>query len=298
MRATSVVLVAALALLVAGLAAGSLLRGQTVTVDATTTTSLYQTGLLEALASDFAGTHSGVTIRFIAVGSGEALARAARGDACLVLVHAPSLEKKYIEEGVLERHEIIAFNYFVIVGPTSDPANVSSASSPVEAFKRIYRAGEEGRALFVSRGDRSGTHVRELALWRLAGLDPEGRPWYLEAGQGMSETLIIAAEKGAYTLSDMGTYLKLSREGRLPGLKILYSGGRELINVYSAYLVSSCTGRERSAAEAFLAYLSSERGQQLIAGYGADKYGAPLFYKAAGNETMLEEAWEWLAGQG
>jgi len=296
MRRIALLILAAIIVVAALLA--SLLPSRTVTVDATTTTSLYQTGLLEALASDFRSTHSGVTIRFIAVGSGEALARAARGDACLVLVHAPSLEKKYIEEGVLEDHRIIASNYFVIVGPESDPANVSGARSPVEAFQRIYRAGEEGRALFVSRGDRSGTHVRELSLWRLAGLSPEGRPWYLEAGQGMSETLVIAAEKGAYTLSDIGTYLKLSREGRLPGMKILYSGGKELINVYSAYLVSSCSGRERSAAKAFLDYLVSERGQRLIGSYGADKYGEPLFYKAMGNETMLREAWEWLAGQG
>ena len=220
--------------------------------------------------------------------------RAEAGDACLVLVHAPSLERRYVEEGVLVGGARFAYNYFVIVGPRGDPANVSGAASAVEAFRRIYAAGEEGLAVFVSRGDRSGTHVRELELWRRAGLDPHGRPWYRESGQGMAQTLIMADELGAYTLSDIGTFLKLERDGRIPGLRLLYSGDPSLINIYSVYLVASCRGRERRAAEEFARFILER--QDLIASYGVDRYGQPLFYPAQGREEWLESQWRTLAG--
>ncbi len=265
-----------------------------VRVTATTTTSLYATGLLEYLAGKFRETHPNVQIEFIAVGSGEALRRAEMGDACMVFVHAPSLEKQYIEKGVIEGGRIFAYNYFIIVGPSSDPAGVKGAGSAVEAFKAIYRAGEEGRTVFVSRGDNSGTHVKELSLWKSAGLDPRGRPWYKESGQGMAQTLVMASEMGAYTLSDIGTYLKLKSGGKIPGLEILYASSEELINIYSVYLVKSCTGDERKAAEEF-AKFAVER-QDLVGSYGVDKYGQPLFYPAEGKEDYLRQAWERLAG--
>ncbi len=264
-----------------------------VRVRVTTTTSLYATGLLDFLASEFEKEHPGVKIDFIAVGSGEALRRAAQGDACLVLVHAPSLEKKYIEEGVIADGRIFAYNYFVIVGPEDDPAGVKSAESAVGAFKRIYAAGEEGRALFVSRGDNSGTHVKELSIWRLAGLDPSGRDWYKESGRGMAETLVMASEMGAYTLSDIGTYLKMKKEGRIPGLTVLYSNSTELINIYSVYLVKSCSGDERRAAEEFAEFIIGN--QDLIGSYGVEEYGQPLFYPAKGMEEELRSIWDQLA---
>ncbi|MEB3806168.1 MAG: substrate-binding domain-containing protein [Desulfurococcales archaeon] len=273
-------------------------HGETVRVRATTTTSLYATGLLEHLAREFQSTHRDVTIQYIPVGSGEALKRAERGDACLVLVHAPSLEKRYIDEGVIGYHRIFAYNYFVIVGPGSDPAGVKGSKSIVEVMHRIYNAGEAGRIVFVSRGDRSGTHVRELQLWREAGLDPTGKPWYIETGQGMGETLVIAGNKEAYTLSDIGTYLKFKAEGRIPGLEILYSGDPSLINIYSAYLVTGCSGRERDAAKAFIDFLVSSRGQRLIASYGVEEYGQPLFHPVAGRLSQIEAVWRGMAEGG
>ena len=282
-------------LLLAALAALSMSRGGVVRVQATTTTSLYATGLLDRLAEAFQEKHPGVRIEFIPVGSGEALRRASDGEACMVFVHAPSLEKNYLANGVLERHRFMAYNYFAIVGPGSDPAGVREASSAVDAFRRIYYAGEEGRAKFISRGDRSGTNVRELMLWRLAGLDPRGHAWYLVSGLGMAKTLVMADEMGAYTLSDTGTFLKLSLDGRIPGLRILYTNSTELINIYSVYIVSSCKGPERRYAELFEDFITGPEGQQIINNYGVKKYHQHLFYPAAGHTGYLGEAWERLA---
>ncbi len=287
-----------LPLLVLALFAAWQLSGPSVVrLRVATTTSLYATGLLDALASDFEALHPGVRVEFIPVGSGEALRRAADGTVCVVLVHAPSLERVYIERGIITHHVIFAYNYFVIVGPRDDPADVREARSAVDAFRRIYEAGVEGRALFVSRGDNSGTHVRERMLWRLAGLDPEpGRcPWYLETGSGMAATLRVADEKRAYTLSDIGTFAKLRGDGAIHNLVILYTNSSELINVYSGYLVASCKGAERRVALEFLEYLASSRAQGLISRYGLDRYGVHLFYPAAGVEDKLSKAWEWLA---
>ncbi|AEM38795.1 extracellular solute-binding protein family 1 [Pyrolobus fumarii 1A] len=299
MRPLSLVLIAVL--VAAAFTAGYFLVINThegVRLRVATTTSLYATGLLDYLADEFHKLHPDVRVEYIAVGSGEALRKAAQGDACMVFVHAPSLEKKYIERGILENHHIIAYNYFVIVGPSNDPAGVREASDAIDAFRRIYKAGIEGKAVFVSRGDNSGTHVRERMLWRMAGLDPQpGRDkWYIESGTGMARTLIIAEELGAYTLSDTGTFLKLKLDGKLPHLEILYSNSTELINVYSVYLVSTCTGAERKAALEFLKFVVEH--QELIGRYGLDKYGKPLFYPARGHEDMLEKAWQMLAEGG
>lgn len=287
---------AVLVLIVLGIVLGYsfIVREKTV-LRVSTTTSLYATGLLDALAGRFEESHPGVVVQFIPVGSGEALRRAAGGDVDMVFVHAPSLEKKYIESGVLVGGKIIAYNYFVIVGPASDPARIRGLS-PVDAFKRIFYAGESGKVVFVSRGDNSGTHVKELSLWRAAGLDPRGRSWYIESGTGMSDTLLIAGEKGAYTLSDIGTFLKLRAEGRIE-LVVLVGGGRELINIYSVYLVNpeKFKGLNSRVAEDFLEFVSSEEGQSLIAEYGVKDYGQPLFYPAAGKEEWLRGVWERLS---
>ncbi|MCE4624898.1 MAG: substrate-binding domain-containing protein [Desulfurococcales archaeon] len=262
---------------------------------AATTTSLYATGLLDYLSHHYEASHPNVVIDYIAVGSGEALERAARGDACIVLVHAPSLEKRYLEEGYISNHVIFAYNYFVILGPKDDPAGVRDASNAVEAFRKIYIAGEEGRALFVSRGDRSGTNVRELMIWNMTGLDPHGKDWYLETGQGMGETLVIADEKGAYTLSDIGTYLKYELEGRLHTLTVLYTNSTELINIYSAYTSTRCSSEEMGDGLQFIEWLAGSEAQSLIAEYGRGEYPHPLFYPAAGKIEYLQEAWRILA---
>ncbi len=281
------------AIVIAAVTISFTVRYSEVRVRVTTTTSLYATGLLEYLEEEFKRSHPGVEIDFIPVGSGEALRRAAQGDACLVFVHAPSLEKKYLEQGVLEQHRIIAYNFFVIVGPSDDPAGVRNASNAVDAFKRIYVSGEEGRARFVSRGDRSGTHVKELSLWRLAGLSPQGKPWYMERGAGMADTLVTADELNAYTLSDIGTYLKLRNDGRIRNIEVLYVNDTELINIYSVYLVKTCTGDERRIAEEFARFVYEN--QDLIAKYGVDEYGQPLFYPARDRESELASIWADLA---
>ncbi len=260
-----------------------------------TTTSLYATGLLETLAKEFSERNPSVIIQFIAVGSGEALKRASRGDADMVFVHAPALERKYVEGGVLVNHNIFAYNYFVIVGPPEDPAGIKNLD-PVEAFRKIYEEGRKGAAIFVSRGDNSGTHQRELSIWKRIGLNPSGEPWYLEAGTGMSKTLLIANERGAYTLTDIGTYLKLRAEERLPDLEVLVQGGDILANVYSVYLVNpeKVPGINYELAKKFADFVTSEEGQSIIAKYGIEGVGSPLFSPAMGSKG-LGDLWKKLA---
>ena len=271
----------------------SMTSREPVRVRIATTTSLYATGLLDYLAEKFKEKTPSVEIDFIAVGSGEALRRAERGDACLVFVHAPSLEKEYIEKGVIVGGKIFAYNYFVVVGPREDPADIRDSENAVDVFKKIYTAGEEGLAKFVSRGDNSGTHVREQSIWSRAGLDPSGREWYLETGQGMAHTLLVANELGAYTLSDIGTYLKLKSEDRINNLEILYSNSTELVNIYSIYLVATCRGSEKKLAEKFTLFILDN--QDLIREYGLEDYNQSLFYPARGREYELRRYWEALA---
>ncbi len=266
-----------------------------VKVFVSTTTSLYQTGLLERLANEFSKQYPNVQLVFIVVGSGEALERASRGDVCVVLSHAPSLEIKYINNGSIRRHTIFAYNYFVVVGPEEDPAGVSKALNVVEAFKKIFEAGEKGLTTFVSRGDKSGTNVKELQLWSLAGLNPVGRGWYKDCGCGMTQALIMSNQLSSYVLSDVSTFLKVKRNGLIPHLKILFSNSTELINVYSAYISSKCGGIELKYAEEFLNFLVSDVGQDVIAGYGVGEYGQQLFYSVRGVEERLLAVWKQLS---
>jgi len=268
---------------------------ESIRVRVATTTSLYATGLLDYLADIFRERYNcNIILAFMPLGSGEALRRAENGDACLVLVHAPSLEKEYINKGVLTDGHIFAYNYFIIVGPKDDPANVSHSSSVIGAFRKIYLAGELGKVKFISRGDRSGTNVRELMIWGLTGLNPKGKPWYIETGSGMGKTLLVANEFNAYTLSDIGTFLKFKSEGRIPNLVILYSNDTELINIYSAYIVSTCSSIEKSVANDFIKFLISD-AQELIAKYGTHEYGQPLFYPAKSRIEWLSKIWSMLA---
>jgi len=289
------ILTACIAVLVILLLALILFSAETARVRVATTTSLYATSLLENLAEAFTSSYNDVAFDFIAVGSGEALRRAEMGDACLVFVHAPSLEKQYISKNVIIDQRIVAYNYFIVVGPFSDPAEVLNAESALDAFKKIYQAGERGEAFFVSRGDSSGTHLKELSIWNKAGLDPRGKAWYKETGSGMSQTLLIAQELKAYTISDIGTYLKF-RE-KVPDLKILYEGGEDLINIYSVYLVSSCAGEELKASLRFMEFVSRE-AQEIIESYGVDEFGKQLFYPARDRLPWLESMWRRLADLG
>lgn len=254
-----------------------------------TTTSLYATGLLDYLANEFRKLYPWVAVDFIAVGTGAALRLAERGDVCAVFVHAPDLERVYVERGVLAGRRTFAYNYFVLVGPREDPAGARGSTDLAEAFRRVFTAGASGRATFISRGDRSGTHSRELKVWRLLGLSPEGGGWYLSCGCGMDVALMIANELKAYTLSDIGTYLKLSTRGRLPNLEVIYASEDDplTVNLYSAYLVSSCSGTEREYAELFVEFTYVNR-VKLLEGFNPASGGIPFFYPATSRE---EELW-------
>jgi len=264
----------------------------------TTTTSLYTTGLLDKLADAFKQKYPNVLVQFIPVGSGEALRRAAQGDADMVLSHAPNLERRYLNDGTLKTGRIFAYNYFIIVGPSNDPAGITGME-PLKAMAAIYTAGEEGKAKFVSRADNSGTHARELMLWSLAGVNPSGKSWYLELGSDMAQTLMVANEKGAYTLSDIGTYLKFS--SRLGELKPLIDKGDVLLNIYSVYVVNpvKVPAVNEKLAEAFMEFILSEEGQRIIEEHGIAEYGKPFFNAAIGGPTeKLNDAWESMAELG
>ncbi len=289
-----VIIIAVIVVMVAVASAYTLLPSHVI-VRIATTTSLYATGLLDYLAEQFEKENPGAKLEFIAAGTGAALKYAERGDACAVLVHAPSLEREYIEKGVFEAGLIFAYNYFIIVGPKDDPAGISGSDSAIEAFKRIYSAGESGEAIFVSRGDLSGTHLREMAIWRKAGIDPAGKSWYKEAAAGMEQTLIIANELLAYSLSDAGTYLKFKREGRLSAFEALYANPEDLetINIYSVYVARGCFGDERRYTELFLKYLRDR--QDVLRSFCENEYGLPLFYPAEGRLKELRNLWSRLA---
>ncbi|MEZ0290171.1 MAG: substrate-binding domain-containing protein [Sulfolobales archaeon] len=274
----------------------SLTSPSSIRVVISTTTSLYATGLLDYLAQEFNRVYPNINIMFVAVGTGAALKIAEKGDSCAVMVHAPSLEKQYIDKGVIEYGRIFAYNFFVVVGPSTDPAQIRNASSVVEAFKRIYLAGERGEAIFVSRGDNSGTHVKELSIWNKTGLDPHGKSWYKEAGAGMDQVLIMSNELKAYTLSDIGTYLQFKKENRIPNLELLYYNDSDLINIYSMYLVKKCPEDIKQYAKLFLDFVYEN--QDLIGRYGVDRYGAPLFYPARGVENELKSTWDKLSREG
>ncbi len=240
-----------------------------------TTTSTMDSGLLDVLIPMFER-KTGYRMKPIAVGTGQALALAERGEADVVLAHAPEAEKRLLEAGHTENWTLVMHNDFVLVGPPEDPARIKAATGVAEALRRIAAAG----AVFVSRGDDSGTHKKELALWKATGVKPAG-PWYQEAGQGMGQTLDIASEKGAYTLTDRGTYLALKKRLRLD---ILKEGDKALLNVYHVMNVSKAKHPKVNAegGKAFADFLVSPEAQEAIRTFGVDKYGAPLFFPDAG----------------
>jgi tungstate transport system substrate-binding protein len=233
-----------------------------------TTTSVDATGLLDVLADAFKK-DTAITLKWIAVGTGAALKQARDGNADVVIVHARSLEDEFIRDGFGVNRRVFARNYFMVVGPPEDPARVAGAPSAAEAFGRIKASG----AAFASRGDRSGTHTRELELWAPAGGKPEAG--YLETGQGMAETLRIAAERRAYTLTDTATFHGLRG---LSGLAPVYENAPELENIYAVIAVDPARvpSARYGEAMAFIAFLTSPRGQRLI-GEFRGQAGRPLF---------------------
>ncbi len=240
-----------------------------------TTTSTQDTGLLDSLVPGFER-ECGCRVKVVAVGTGQALALGARGEADVVLVHAPELERRYVAQGVFQHRRLVMSNDFVLVGPPEDPVGLRQAASLNDAMRRVAA----GRAVFVSRGDSSGTHLLELRLWRMAGLAPAG-PWYLQSGQGMGATLRIASEKRGYTLSDRGTFLALRASIRLG---ILFEGAPELLNLYHVMEVNPSLHPRLNVqgGHAFAEYLVSPAVQQRIATFGVARFGQPLFTPRAG----------------
>jgi tungstate transport system substrate-binding protein len=242
-----------------------------------TTTSLQETGLLDSLAPLFQE-RTGMRLRVVAVGSGQALRMGERGDADVVLVHSPAAEEAFMRAGFGVRRQVIASNFFTIAGAPDDPANVKTAPSAAEALRRI--AGSN--AVFVSRGDSSGTHAREMALWRQAGERP-GWPGYLESGQGQTATLLVAAERRGYALTDRATLASLRDRIALVPLREPEPG---LLNVYHVIELNPA-GRPRlnvAGARAFADFLTSEPIQDLLADFGRARFGEPLFLPARGIE--------------
>ena len=240
-----------------------------------TTTSTQDTGLLDVLVPAFEKA-SGLQVKTIAVGTGAALAMGERGDADVLLVHAPGVEEAYMAKGRGISRALVMHNAFIVVGPVADPAHVHGSPTAQVAFGAIARA----QVPFVSRGDDSGTNIKELALWKAAGADPAGS-WYIKTGSGMADTLHVASQKAAYTLTDDGTFL--SQRATL-SLVPLVEDAKDLRNIYHVIVVKPIPGRvsNEPGGEAFARFVTSADGQRIIATYGREKFGRPLFTPDAG----------------
>ena len=235
-----------------------------------TTTSVNDTGLLDVLAREFEK-QTGIAIKPIAVGTGKALALGERGEADVVLVHAPPAEDAFIRAGHGIVRNTFMQNHMLIAGPKKDPAGVGAAASAPEALQKIAEAKQP----FMSRGDDSGTHKKERELWARTDMKPSG-DWYMESGQGMANTLRIADEKQSYVLTDLATFLSLKNT---LSLKPLLEDGKDLLNVYSAIVVNPQQHPKVKSREAqkFVDFLQTPDVQKLIGAFGVEKFGQPLF---------------------
>jgi tungstate transport system substrate-binding protein len=219
-------------------------------------------------------------VKVIAVGSGQAIRMGQEGEADVILAHSPKAEEEMVAAGDGIEREAVMHNDFVIVGPASDPAGIARLATAKDAFAALAAAS----ATFISRGDDSGTHTKELSLWESAGVDPAGQSWYQEAGQGMGATLTVADEKGGYTLSDRGTYL--SQKESL-GLQILFEGDPALYNNYHVIVVNPDRHSKVNAegARAFAQFVTSSDTQEIIRSFGVAEFGEPLFIPDAAVKT-------------
>lgn len=243
-----------------------------------TTTSTQDSGLLDVLQPEFEK-KTGYKLKVIAVGTGAALRMGEKGEADVLLVHAPKSEKPLVDSGVVVNYSLVMHNDFILVGPESDPAGVKQAKTTAEAMKKIFDKG----AIFVSRGDDSGTHKKELGLWQEAKLEPKGQKWYQESGSGMGATLNIASEKQGYTLTDRATYLSQKDKVKLA---ILKQGDKSLLNIYHVMNVNPEKFNKVNAegGKAFVDFMVSKETQEIIGKFGVDKYGEPLFFPDAGKD--------------
>jgi len=253
-------------------------QAQEKTIILATTTSTQDSGLLDVLNPIFEK-KTGYFVKTIAVGSGQAMAMGQKGEADVLLVHSPAAEKTLVAEGYGINRRIIMHNDFIIVGSPEDPAKLKGIKSSSEAFKKI--ASE--KALFLSRGDNSGTHAKEKTIWKATGINPEGEKWYQQTGLGMGQTLSVAAEKKGYTVADRGTYLALKKN---LGLDILVEGDAILLNIYHVIEVnpSKWPKVNTAGAKAFADFMVSKETQEVIKNFGVDKFGSALFFPDAGKK--------------
>jgi tungstate transport system substrate-binding protein len=242
-----------------------------------TTTSTQDSGLLDVLVPDFEQ-KTGYVVKTVAVGSGAAMKMGQECNADVLLVHSPAAEKDFMANNYGTNRLLVMHNDFVVVGPSADPAGIKGASTAVEALTMIANA----KATFISRGDDSGTNAKELAIWKLANITPEG-VWYIESGQGMLATLQIANEKAAYTISDRATYL--ANKDALQ-LEILAQGDASLLNIYHVITLNTgnCPSINSVGGNAFADYMVSSEAQALIGSFGTEKFGQPLFTPDAGKD--------------
>jgi len=256
-----------------------------------TTTSLYETDLLKEVERAFEAKYP-IDLQFTAAGTGVAIEQAKNGDVDAVLVHSPSQELTFLQQGFGASRKIVAYNFFAVIGPQTDPVGISGLNA-TEAVKKIASYGANQTAInplakvWVSRGDNSGTHSKEQTLWKNAGFNyplVSAESWYASAGSGMGETLLKANEFSAYTLSDIGTYLKYYEKEHLITLNPFIDERYELLNVYSAIAVNHTRHNHVNVADAmtFIKFLISDEGQQLIENFGTADYGASgrLFHAA------------------
>ncbi len=243
-----------------------------------TTTSTQDSGLLDVLIPIFEK-KTGYFVKTIAVGSGQAMAMGQKGEADVLLVHSPAAEKKFIAEGYGVNRRLVMHNDYIVVGPAEDPAKIKGMKVSTEAFKKIAGAG----ALFLSRGDNSGTHSKEKAIWKVSGIKPEGQKWYQETGLGMGQTLNVTSEKKGYTLADRGTYLALRKNLHLD---ILTEGDALLLNIYHVIEVNPAKWPKvnTAGAKAFAGFMVSKEAQEVTKTFGVDKFGSPLFFPDAGKK--------------
>ncbi len=243
-----------------------------------TTTSTQDSGLLDVLLPIFEK-KTGYFVKTISVGSGQAMAMGAKGEADVLLVHSPAAEKKFMADGNGVERRLVMHNDYIIVGPPADPAKIKGMKKASEAFKKIAATG----SIFMSRGDNSGTNAKEKDIWKASGVKFEGEKWYQQTGLGMGQTLAVAAEKKTYTLADRGTYLALQK--RL-GLDILVEGDGILLNIYHVIEVNPKKWPKANfaGAKAFGDFMVSKETQDIIKTFGVDKYGSPLFFPDAGKK--------------
>jgi tungstate transport system substrate-binding protein len=239
-----------------------------------TTTTTQDSGILRVLTDAFAK-KSGLAVKVIVAGSGDILKQGARGEGDVLLTHSPDAEQAWMAEGNGTSRWLVMYNEFVIIGPPRDPANIKGLRA-ADALKRI----SQNKMAFVSRGDRSGTHVRELEMWKRAGVEPKGQSWYYETGQGQGHTMDVASQFRAYAFTDVGTYLVHARRIRL---SILVENDPALYNVYHVMPANPAKFPKvnASGAKAFADWLVSAEGQDLIADFGKAQYGRALFVPAS-----------------